>query len=102
MYIQFREPISTSPAQPDAGHRHLFSCAPAAAINPITLAIIVAFSALVLPQTARASCNSSGVGTYVCEGENHAGIILSGTDIAVETQPGLASQSPEVRILRSR
>ncbi|CNI68248.1 autotransporter protein [Yersinia pseudotuberculosis] len=94
MHIQFREPISTSPAQPDAGHRHLFSCAPAAAINPITLAIIVAFSALVLPQTARASCNSSGVGTYVCEGENHAGIILSGTDIAVETQPGFSITEP--------
>ncbi|SUP85820.1 autotransporter protein [Yersinia pseudotuberculosis] len=60
MHIQFREPISTLPAQPDAEHQHLFSRVPAAAINPITLAIIVAFSTLVLPQTARATCSSSG------------------------------------------
>ncbi|WP_049601853.1 beta strand repeat-containing protein, partial [Yersinia similis] len=94
MHIQFRELISTSPAQPDAGHQHLFSRVPAAAINPITLAIIVAFSTLVLPQTARATCSSSGVGTYVCEGENNAGIILNGTDIAVETRPGFGITEP--------
>ncbi len=62
MHIQFREPISTSPAQPDAGRQHLFSRVPAAVMNPITLAIIVAFSTLVLPQTAWAACNSSGGG----------------------------------------
>ncbi|WP_054877578.1 autotransporter outer membrane beta-barrel domain-containing protein [Yersinia wautersii] len=94
MHIQFREPISTSPAQPDAGRQHLFSRVPAAVINPITLAIIVAFSTLVLPQTAWSACNSSGVGTYVCEGENNAGISLNGTDIVVETLPGFGITEP--------
>ncbi|AHK18507.1 autotransporter [Yersinia similis] len=94
MHIQFRELVSTSPAQPDAGHQHLFSRVPAAVINPITLAIIVAFSTLTLPQTARATCSSSGVGTYVCEGENNAGISLNGTDIVVETLPGFGITEP--------
>ncbi|MBI0219676.1 autotransporter adhesin YapK, partial [Yersinia pestis subsp. pestis] len=65
-------------------------------MNPITLAIIVAFSTLVLPQTAWAACNSSGVGTYVCEGENNTAISLFGTDIAVETRPGFGITEHEI------
>ncbi|PSH14183.1 autotransporter outer membrane beta-barrel domain-containing protein, partial [Yersinia pseudotuberculosis] len=63
-------------------------------MNPITLAIVVAFSTIALPPMALAACTSSGVGTYVCEGENNAGISLSGTDIAVETLPGFGITEP--------
>ncbi len=53
--MPFREFISSH-----VGRHPLFNRAPVAVINPITLAIIVAFSTLALPQTARASCNNSG------------------------------------------
>ncbi|BFI60951.1 autotransporter adhesin YapV [Yersinia pseudotuberculosis] len=89
MFMPFREFISSH-----VGRHPLFNRAPVAVINPITLAIIVAFSTLALPQTARASCNNSGGSTYICEGENNAGIILSGTDITVETQLGFGIIEP--------
>ncbi|MBF2011294.1 autotransporter adhesin YapJ, partial [Yersinia pestis] len=95
MLKHFRLGLFTANVQADTGSQHSFSRVPAAAINPITLAIVVAFSTIALPPMALAACTSPGVGTYVCEGENTDGIILSGTDIAVETQPGFSIIVPE-------
>lgn len=94
MFKHFRQYLSTTSIQPDAGRKQVSSRVPAAAINPITLAIVVAFSAIALPQTVLAACTSAGVGTYLCEGENTAGIVLNGADIAVETQPGFSITEP--------
>ncbi|CNH68259.1 autotransporter outer membrane beta-barrel domain-containing protein [Yersinia pekkanenii] len=94
MFKHFRQYLSTTSIQPDAECKQVSSRVPAAAINPITLAMVVAFSAIALPQTALAACTSTGVGTYLCEGVNTAGITLSGTDIAVETQPGFSIIEP--------
>ncbi len=60
------------------------------------LLAVFALSVMTMPQVAPAACTNTGGSTYLCENANSAGIVITGTDIDIQTNPGFSVTVPGV------